>query len=302
MTDTKPLPANTYGAMPAGKVPAPEPTEQDSSKGSTTLIIGGIGVGKTHDLQTLIGSGIKPFIIATEPGIQAVLGHLPKGSYHLKYIAPGVISLADMLKNAKMLNSSTIKAIANLDDITKSKFQQYLDVIETCANFKCDITGESFGAVDEWNTDRALCLDTLSGFNRMCIDFVVGSKPVLAQIDWQVAQNINASFIRLLTNACRCHVIVNAHAEKELDELTGGARIMASSLGKKLAPLLPRDFDNVLLKEVSSEGKFSWSSVPGKADLKSRHLPRSDKLIPDFKQIIEAWKLKGGKILPTTLV
>jgi len=301
MTDTKPLPQNTYGKPAQVNTPA-ENEVQDSAKGSTTMIIGGVGTGKTHALRTLINTGVKPFILATEPGIQAVLGDLPKGSYHLKYIAPGVIDIDDMLKFAKLINASTLKAVANLDDMGKSKFQQYLDVIQACANFTCDITGQNFGPVDSWSTDRALCLDTLSGFNRMCIDFIVGGKPILSQMDWQVAQNMCAGFIRLLTNGCHCHIVVNAHAEKELDELTGGSKVYASSIGKKLGPLLPRDFDNVLLAEVSSDGKHTWSSVPGKADLKSRHLPRSDKLIPDFKQIIEAWKLKGGKILPTTQV
>ena len=130
------------------------------------------------------------------------------------------------------------------------------------------------------------------------MNFVIGGKPVASQLDWQAAQKMNMTFIETLLNACRCHVVVNAHIEKELDEIVGGLKIMASSLGKKLAPLLPRDFDNVVLAEASEAG-HTWSTVPGKAVLKSRHLPRSDKLKPDYVQLVEAWKAKGGVITPS---
>lgn len=278
------------------------PTEsvtQDPNKGFTVLNMGDIGTGKTTALRTLINSGVKPCVLATEPGIDAILGDLPKGSYHLVYIAPADVGWADMISIAKMINASTLQGIAEQGSIKKNLYQQYIEVLMACSNFVCQKTGEVLGPVDSWNTDRAFCLDTLSGFNKMCMNFIVGGKPVASQLDWQAAQKMNMVVIDRLVTGCKCHVIVNAHVEREPDEVLGGTKVMASSLGKKLAPLLPRDFDNVILSEVDSGGKHTWSTIPGKAMLKSRHLPRSDKLTPDYKQLVEAWKAKGGIILPS---
>jgi hypothetical protein len=290
----------TYGqAIPAPNTGTTAPTKPEPVKGFTCLLQGDIGTGKTTALRTLIDAGITPFIIATEPGIAAILGDLPKGSYHIANHLPGNQNWTDMLANARLMNSTTLKAIAEMGDVKKNKFQQYMGIIETCANFKCEVTGESFGPVDSFSTDRALCLDTLSGFNRICMQFVIGAKPVASQLDWQVAQNINMAMIQTILANCLCHVVVNAHIDRELDEVLGGTKIMASSLGRKLAPLLPRDFDNVILAEVDREGKHTWSTTPGAALLKSRHLPRGDKLSPSFVPMLEAWKKTGGIILPT---
>jgi hypothetical protein len=314
MTDKPIQPFTGYGstAAPATQVkpiPQPvlegelvdEPATRDPASGFKVLQMSDIGAGKTHSLRSLIGLGLTPCILATEPGIESVLGDLPVGSYHLHYIAPGVTSWADMITNAKLLNSTTLEAIAKMGDIKKGKFQQYLQFIETCASFKCDITGKVLGPVDEWNTDRVFCLDTYSGFNKMCKDFIVGAKPVLSQLDWQAAQNINMQLMDVLTNGLKCHVVVNAHVDREQDEVLGATRIMVSGLGRKVAPIIPRNFDDVLLLELQSDGARYWNSIPGKALLKSRHLPRGDKLTPDFKAIFENWKLKGGVVAPSLI-
>lgn len=278
--------------------PAPIHTE-DPQKGFTVLNMGDMGTGKTTALRSLINTGITPCILATEPGIDAILGDLPKGSYHLVYVAPAAVGWSDMISIAKMINASTLQGIAEQGSIKKNLYQQYIEVLMACQNFVCQKTGKILGPVDEWSNDRAFCLDTLSGFNKMCMNFIVGGKPVASMLDWQAAQKMNMVVLDRLVTGCRCHVIVNAHVEREPDEVLGGTRIMAASLGKKLAPLLGRDFDNVILSEVASDGKHTWNTIPGKAALKSRHLPRSDKLLPDYGQLVKAWKLKGGVITPS---
>jgi hypothetical protein len=296
--------ATTYGAKPLPPVnttsaDTPAPVVEDTSKGFTVLLIGGIGTGKTTSLKSLIAQGITPCVIGLEPGIEAILGDLPKGSYHLVNILPGHEDWKKLLSTAQLIQNSSLKAIAEMGDIRKKDFPQYIDIIQACANFKCEITGKELGPVDSWGTDRALCIDTLSGFNKICMNFVIGAKPVASMLDWQAAQKMNMTFLETVLNSCRCHVVVNAHTEREPDEVVGGTKVTAASLGKKLAPILLRDFDNVLMADFGSDGVPVWSSLPGKADLKSRHLPRSDKLKADYAQLVAAWKAKGGVITQT---
>ena len=73
---------------------------------------------------------------------------------------------------------------------------------------------------------------------------------------------------------------------------------MLSTLGKKLPPLLPRYFDEVVMTKSTGD-EFYWSTSEGMVDLKNRYLPRSSKLPPSFAALLEGWKLKGGVISPT---
>jgi hypothetical protein len=70
---------------------------------------------------------------------------------------------------------------------------------------------------------------------------------------------------------------------------------MAATLGRKLAPVLPRFFSDVILSERQGT-KFTWSTASVGADLKARNLPVADGLPPDFGAIIASWKKQGGVI------
>ena len=68
---------------------------------------------------------------------------------------------------------------------------------------------------------------------------------------------------------------------------------MASTLGRKLAPRLPRFFDDVV--HCKREGnKFTWATDTVNIDLKARNLPLSGGLAPSFTQIITAWRSKNA--------
>jgi hypothetical protein len=80
-----------------------------------------------------------------------------------------------------------------------------------------------------------------------------------------------------------------AHLEREQDEVTGGVQLMASTLGKKLAPRLPRFFSDVV--HCRRDGtNFFWSTASNNVDLKARNLPISDKLPASFVPLLKAWK------------
>jgi hypothetical protein len=70
---------------------------------------------------------------------------------------------------------------------------------------------------------------------------------------------------------------------------------MASALGKALAPKLPAMFSDVILaKRVGRE--WFWDTEDPTADLKTRNLPISTKIKPDFKCILDKWKSRGGVV------
>lgn len=268
-----------------------------SIPGFKTMLVGATGTGKTHSLRTLIDAGITPFVLFTEPGMRT-LSDISCEHLHYKYIPPAAPSWDDLLDNAKKINTLSFKALAQMPDMNKQKYGQFLEVLSTMNDFTCDRCGQSFGDVAQWQTDRALCIDSLSGLNIMAMDMVVGAKPVKAMGDWGVAMDNLERTINALTTTTQCHVILTAHLEREQDEVTGGIQLMASTLGRKLAPKIPRFFDDVVMCKRNEKG-FFWSTAEGNADLKFRNLPSSPNLEPSFVQLVESWKSAGGIIIKT---
>ena len=266
--------------------------------GTNTLLVGATGSGKTHSIKTLIDAGIKPFVLFTEPGLRTLAKDFGD-KIHYKYVKPAVPSWDDMLDNARMINTMSFKALANLNDMKKQKYGQYLDVLIAMNNFTCTCCGKSFGDVEHWETDRALVIDSLSGLNIMAMDMVVGAKPVKAQGDWGIAQDNLERFLNKMTTSTQCHFILTSHLERQTDEITGGVHLMASTLGRKLAPRVPRFFDDVVLCE-NNENKFSWASSAFNVDLKYRNLPAGKELPPSFVPLIKSWQDAGGVITATT--
>jgi hypothetical protein len=249
---------------------------------SNIMLVGATGSGKTYSLGTLISAGITPLIIATEPGIEAVLSRYTCDQLHWKYIAPANPEWKDMIDSAKKINTLSFKSLAEQSDINKRKYTQFIDVLTTCNEFVCDRCGENFGDVGTWNKDRALCVDSLSGLNIMAMNLVVGSKPTKSMADWGMAMDNLERLIIKLTTSLSCHFILTAHLEREQDEITGGIQLMASTLGRKLAPRIPRFFDEVVMCKRDGD-EFSWSTAARNVDLKARNLIISEKLPPSFQ-------------------
>ena len=200
-----------------------------------------------------------------------------------------------MIDMAGNLNRMSFDMITKLQDPNKSQYTQWIDVLKTCEDFTDDRTGESFGNISSWGTDRALVIDSLSGLNDMAMQLIVGSRPTRSMPDWMVAQNNLLGFLTKLCTDTRCHFVLTGHLEREQDEISGGISLMASTLGKKLAPKIPRNFDEVVMcKHLADE--FVWSTAEGNADLKSRVLPIANSIPPSFVGAIDAWKQAGGII------
>ena len=168
-----------------------------------------------------------------------------------------------------------------------------MKLLHSFSNFKCERTGESFGDVSKWDDTRALALDSMLGLSLISWMLTLGYKPAAHQGEWGVAMNFIEQLLLKVTSDRRCFFVLNAHIEKELNEITGVSQIMVSTLGRKLAPKIPRFFSEVIYsKRIMKDGKatFTWATVDSGADLKNRSLPLSTSLDQDYKPIVDAYR------------
>lgn len=254
------------------------------------MLVGATGTGKTHSIRTLLEAGLEVFVLFTEPG-QEVLADVSSDKLHWHYIPPAAPDFDSMIASATKINTMSFEGLAKLPDIDKRKYTEFIDILTCLSNFKCDRTGNTYGSVDSWEADKVLVVDSLSGLNIAAMNLVAGSKPVKSMADWGCSMDNLERLITKLTVDLKCHFVLTAHLEREVDEVTGGTTLMASTLGRKLAPKIPRFFSDVI--HVKRQGdKFLWSTATANADLKARNLPISDSVPPSFKPLIENWKKK----------
>ena len=102
------------------------------------------------------------------------------------------------------------------------------------------------------------------------------------------------NFINTFCGSIRCLAVMIAHLERERDEVTGAEINMASTLGRKFAPKIPRFFSDVI--HARRDGTtFLWSTTTLNTDLKARNVALSDKLPPSFKPLIDTWRARVQK-------
>lgn len=278
-------------------------TDTYTLPGVKVLLIGATGSGKTHSLVTLLEAGITPFVIFTENGMSTIgkvlkEKGLPEDAVKWHYVAPATQSFKSMISMAENINRMSFELLTKMTDANKSQCLQWVEVLRTCENFVDDRTGEEFGNVGHWGTNRCLVFDSLSGLNKMAMALVVGNRPTRSVSDWQVAQNNMLSFLDLICTDTPCHFVLTGHIEKEQDEVSGAMHIMVGTLGRKLAPKLPQNFDEVILAKHSGS-VYQWSTQEDNVDLKHRLLAPSNQLIPSFVPVIKAWEEAGGIIKET---
>jgi hypothetical protein len=262
------------------------------------LLEGASGSGKTSALTTFAKKGIETFVLCTEPGGAESLvdwaqkTSVPLDKLHWTTVLPatqGWSGLQDMVTRISAMDFEALSKIKS--GIGKEHTRPAaMKLLETIQNFRCDRTGESYGDVTTWGADRAFCLDSLSGLSIIAWALTVGHKPTAHMGEWNIAMNFISDILMKLTSDRKCFFVLTAHVEKEMNEITGVTQIMASTLGRKLAPKIPRFFSEVVYAQRSkTDPKFRWSTIDDSADLKNRALPVSDKLPPDFGPVVDAY-------------
>lgn len=281
------VPGMAAGPPPPGHSPGDLP-------GINFLLIGPPGTGKTTSLKTLLKvADLKVFALFTEPRFD-VLGKEVLDKIHWRYIPSATASWKTLIKTAKDVNSFGNDHLQKLPGIEKVQCQQFIAMLEQLANFR-DQNDEEFGPVDEWGTDYLLWVDGLTGINKTAKHLAVGMKPILSQPDWGVSMATIGNLVDKLAMDTKCHFVLVAHIEREMDEITMGERLTISTLGRKLAPQIVPPFGDVVLA-VKEGNSFTWDTASNKADLKSANLPNKAKIPADFELVIQAWIARGGRL------
>ena len=271
----------------------PSPTPKcESLPGPKVLLMGATGTGKTSSLKTLVEiPGMEVFAIFTEPRYD-ILGKEILDKIHWRYIAPSTADWKTLIQSAKLVNMISNESLQKMSGVAGPAYTQLIDLMSLCNNF-IDQNKVAYGDVLTWGTQRVLWLDGLTGISKMARKLRVGAKTVLTQPDWGVSMTMIQELVDTLVNGTYCHLVLVAHIEREVDEITGASKTMVSTMGKKLAPLIPPNFGDVVL--AKKEGtQFSWSTAETGYDLKGAFLPISDNLDPSFQPLIKQWQAKGG--------
>lgn len=274
----------------------------DTAQGFNVTLMGPSGTGKTHALGTLVDTGMEVFVLFTESGVESLQGYyadrgrpIPDNLHYHVVRAPDS-SFEDMITAATRINTQSLESLSKLMDPDRAKHNQFISILKALANFIDDRTGESFGSVATWSAGYVLAIDGLTGLGRASMAMVVGGKPVRSQPDWGIAQDQVEKLLRKLCDDCRCSFVLLAHVERETDAVLGGVKLMASTLGVKLAPKIPAMFSDVILTTRQGD-KWSWDTANSMADLKTRNLPIKADLPPNFAAIVTKWYARAAASL-----
>ena len=284
-----------------------------SLPGFKELLVGDSGTGKTHAVRSLLGTGVQPILLATEPGFRSlapcdnpacsICG--PLNSENRKappipyaYIAPNGGSIDIQIEMANNIATKNQSQLANISDSKrKDDFAQFVRVLEWLKT-PVDMKGVTYGPVTSWANDRCLVLDGVSSLGDMAMDLFAGRRPLYDKPDYQVAQRAIKQLMVFLTMQVSCPVIVIAHVGRGEDSLEGRNKITVNTVGQKLAPELPRMFDDMIHAEREGTN-FTWSTATSGANAKGRNIPIKAGMRPDFGVIVTSWKKAGGMIVPS---
>jgi AAA domain len=271
------------------------------------LLMGPSGSGKTTSIATFAKAGIECFIIVTEPtGVDSLLDawereKLPLNLLHYAVVSPASPGWQGFKDLGIRINSMSYKDLSELKSgIGKETMRQFPRLLSNLENFHDERTNQDYGDVTSWNSDRLLVIDSLSGLSVITMQHTVGFKPSPHQGEWGIAMSATEQLLLKLSSDCKCFFLLTSHIEKEPDELTGMGKVMVSTLGRKLAPKVPRFFSEVIRARKDGAGKFLWATQDSEADLKNRALPSSASLPQDFGPIVDAYRRRIKLATPDT--
>ena len=271
-------------------------------KPPSTLLMGGVGTGKTYSLTTYMEAGLKLVALILEPGgEEAILnGIQDKGldinNFYYRYIPFGSTSW-EMFKDLSWkVQKFDYESLAKLKSgIGKAEFSQMNNLFEVLSDFTCQRSGTHLGPLDLLDDTYAVSLDSITGLNQMCIDLAVGAKPSPHPGEWGTAMGIEERLLNKLNSDLNCFFCGIAHLDRQFVEVEGKNMYVPGMLGSKLAPRVPRMFRDVIVTKRDA-GNFLWASEYPGADTKATNLPWSDKLPPSFVPLVERYHARKALI------
>ena len=264
--------------------------------GASIFLMGAPGTGKTTFIKSIMDAGLDCFGLFHEPGYSVIAGDERLKRHYISPAPPGFEEMETMSDRVNTLTNTAIQTGTTM--FGRENYRQFFDVLKVCNNYVDQRTGQEYGPINKWGTDRCFILDSVTGLTQMCKMLAVGAKPALTQPDYQIIMNHIQQFLNLLATGLHCWLYVTAHIEMERDEITGGNRIMPATIGRKLAPVMSVNFDDHLYAERDGD-KFTLTVADPEASTKARHFPLTGKHAPDFQTIYDRWVDLGGVIETT---
>lgn len=266
------------------------------ARGPKIILLGLEGTGKTDSIRTLLEAGLKVFCVFLEPGME-VLTDPKRGKVwkceeglHWKYIPVAQPSFKELMDGAKLLNTMSYKALSEMSPMNREKYKAFYHMLECMSDLHCDRCGQRFGPADQLPYDEwAIVNDSLTSISKAAMYLHIGSKPSAHEGEYGNAMRAIESYVDKFTTDMPCMGIMLSHIDKEPSPETGGMDNMVSTLGKKLAPKIPRPFSDVVLARRDA-AKFTWSTIASGFRLKTRNFPFSNDIPPTFAPVVRAWQ------------
>lgn len=260
-----------------------------TTNGPNILLLGPPGSGKTFSLRTLIEAGIEIRANFTEPRWAPLRDISCAAGFHLRYNPPTPSTWGPMIDRVESAMKISWGALVERTDPQRNEYTGWERFIRSHKQYICDRCGQDFGDVTTWDRNVALVHDSLSGMNDMVKNLIVGGAFAISLPKMGAAMETEHQLIKACAYGTKCFYILIAHVQKSTNELTGARAIVANALGSKLGPIIPKDFDDVVL--ARREGRnFFWSNMAEDIDLKPTYLPIGDRLTPSFVPLVENWK------------
>lgn len=261
-----------------------------------TLLMGAAGSGKTYSIITqLLHPRIEQvFVFGTEPRfmesirLAALRAKADLSRLHYAHVFPSSPSWTELDDTARKIHEYSHKEIVEHKAYTKEGYDGWRKMLGLFYNFKCECCNKEWGPVDEFPNTYFFNIDSLTGVCKLARDLAVGSKPLLHQADWGLAQQPVIVLLDKLSGSCQCFVNVIGHLDRRVDQISGEIRVTALTLGEALTPKIILLFSEIILAQKDERG-FTWSTLVPNYELKQRTLPHASGLDPSFIPIINAY-------------
>jgi hypothetical protein len=275
--------------------------------GAKEMLEGPAGTGKTWAIGTCVDwcekNGIEVFVLFAEQGLETLMKYYTDkkrpvpANLHWHVLEVKSLTLQQQMDASKNIAILGQDGLAKISDSSRHLNNSFYKLLEALSNFADDRTGKKFGPVDSWGPDKFLWLDGLSELTFIITKSTVGSKPTMSPAEYGLVQNQTMNILHSLTQACKCHFGLIAHVSREKDEITGGIKLMTRAAGQAISGDIPPLFSDVIYT-IREGATFYWDTASASVDVKTRNLPISSKLAPDFAQVMEKWKANAAAAAP----